>query len=82
MSPDDSRGLVYRCLVCGVEIGVLVSTVGNFAPRCCNTDMVMQPGRLVFYICPVCGAELAVLEEGADRFIPRCCSTSMLLEPA
>jgi DNA-directed RNA polymerase subunit RPC12/RpoP len=82
MSPDNSRGLVYRCPVCGAEIGVLVSKMGNFAPRCCNTDMVIQPGKLVFYICPVCSAEVAVLKEGADRFIPRCCNTNMLLEAA
>lgn len=80
--PQYVRGTVYRCPVCGAEIAVLARTMGRFAPRCCNTEMIPRAARLVFYLCPVCGAEIAVLKEGEGEFTPRCCNTKMRREAA
>jgi hypothetical protein len=77
MNPNAPRGRIYRCPVCGAELTVLAVGTGEFAPRCCDRDMVAQSRCLVFYLCPVCGAEIAVLLEGGGRFEPRCCNTDM-----
>ncbi len=77
MSAEPVRGAVYRCPVCGAEIAVLAGGMGDFCPRCCDTEMVLLRRRLIFYRCPVCGAELAVVRQGAGAFAPRCCDTDM-----
>ena len=77
MIASHPRGLVYRCEVCGVEVAVLASQMGDFKPRCCGTAMVRQTRRLAFYACPVCGAEMAVVGDGGGTFTPRCCNTAM-----
>jgi hypothetical protein len=77
MSTTLSRGMVYRCPVCGAELLVVAHEMGRFAPQCCNRDMVRLTVRAVFYVCPVCGAELAVLNPGLGEFLPRCCNTAM-----
>ena len=79
MSARGSRGIVYRCPVCGAEIAVLAARHGDFHPRCCNVDMEPRRARLAFYVCPVCGAEVAVLREGAGPRQWRCCNTDMVL---
>ncbi|MFO7957640.1 MAG: hypothetical protein R6X33_11145 [Candidatus Brocadiia bacterium] len=80
MSGTDTRGTVYRCPVCGAELVVLTGSAGNFAPRCCNRDMVRLASAVTFYFCPVCGAELAVLNESAGEFEPVCCNRPMIRE--
>lgn len=82
MNGQGYRGRLYRCPVCGAEIAVLVSEVGDFAPRCCDTPMVLLERRLVFCVCPVCGAEIAVLRPGEGDFRPRCCNRPMEREAA
>jgi len=82
MNRSRSRGLIYRCPVCGAEVGVVASRMGSFVPRCCDKDMILQRRRLIFYVCPVCGAEIAVLAEGTGQFVPRCCNVDMLSEAA
>ena len=77
MNSPSSRGLIYRCPICGAEIAVLARTVGQFTPRCCNQEMAPLQDRGVFYVCPVCGAELAVLRTGSPKFIPICCNRHM-----
>ena len=78
MSPETSRGLVYRCPICGAEIAVLALRVGGFKPRCCNGAMIPTQCRLCFYVCPVCGAEIAVVREGSGVFSPLCCNVDMV----
>ncbi len=78
MSTDTSRGLVYRCPVCGAELSVLAHHTAAFKPRCCNVAMVMTACKLCFYICPVCGAEIAVIREGSGDFAPHCCNVDMV----
>ena len=82
MSRGGPRGAIYRCPVCGAEIGVIARRAGVFAPRCCNVDMVPVARRLVFYVCPVCGSEVALALERGAGFAPRCCSRPMLREAA
>ena len=82
MSAPITRGLVYRCPICGAELAVLSTRTGNFEPRCCNTDMLPEDRRLGFYVCPICGAELAIVRRGPTVFTPRCCNVDMLLEAA
>ena len=80
-TPVPKRGTVYRCPVCGAEIGVIgVCAAGcEFAPRCCNVAMESVDDRyLVFYVCPVCGAEAAVMSPGTGTFAPRCCNVTMV----
>jgi len=76
------RGVIYRCPVCGAEIGVIAYRTGHFRPRCCNKDMLPQNRRLAFYFCPVCGAEVAIVRGDRAHFRPRCCNTDMKLEAA
>ena len=80
--PISSKGLLYRCPVCGAEVAVLADSHGDFRPRCCNTDMVPTWQRLIFYVCPVCHAEIAVFVQPHENFIPRCCNTPMIRQPA
>jgi hypothetical protein len=82
MPAEPERGRIYRCPVCGAELLTLASTAGDFAPRCCNVDMVLLDGRVVFYRCVICGAELAVLREGAEGFLPRCGNEDMVRQAA
>ena len=78
MSKKSTKGLVYRCPVCGAEIVVLAFRTGVFMPHCCNRLMEPTGSRAAFYVCPVCGAEAAVvLSVGADEFSPRCCNVPM-----
>lgn len=76
------RGTIYRCPICGAEIGVLARFHGLFEPVCCNVDMEPQPQHLVFYVCPVCASEVAVLVATQGRFAPRCCNRDMVREAA
>jgi ribosomal protein L37AE/L43A len=77
-----SRGVVYRCPVCGAELTVVARRTGVFAPRCCNQPMQPRPQRLAFYACPVCGSELVVVRQGPGEFTPRCCNRLMAREAA
>ena len=79
MTPAPSRGVVYRCPLCGAEVGVLASAAGDFCPRCCNVAMEPTGQELSFYVCPVCGAEVAVIHPGSGIFTPRCCNVEMFL---
>ena len=79
MSKESTKGLVYRCPVCGAEIVVRAFRMGVFAPHCCNVLMEPTGGRVAFYVCPVCGAELSVLSAGTGEFAPRCCNVPMHL---
>lgn len=78
MSRDTTKGMVYRCSVCGSELIVLGDAMGEFCPRCCDRAMEPADGRVVFYMCPACGAEIAVLKKGEGEFLPRCCDSPML----
>lgn len=80
--PGSSKGLVYRCPVCGAEVAVLADSFRRFVPRCCNTKMIPLWERLAFFVCPVCGAEIAVLNPAEADFIPRCCNTRMIATAA
>jgi predicted RNA-binding Zn-ribbon protein involved in translation (DUF1610 family) len=73
-----SRGVVYRCPVCGAEVMVLVRQHGRFDPRCCNTAMRPRLRRVRFFLCPICGAEVASLLPPSATFRPRCCNVSMV----
>lgn len=77
-----NAGLVYRCPVCGAEVLVIGSSMGEFTPRCCNRPMRAMPHRAVFYHCPVCGAEIAVIRKGKGVFRPRCCNVAMVCKAA
>ena len=77
MNSPSSRGLIYRCPICGAEIAVLAPNIGRFTPRCCNQEMNPLQARAVLYVCPVCGAELAVLKPGSPEFTPICCNRHM-----
>lgn len=78
--PD--RGRIYRCAVCGAEVMVMASDVGEFHPVCCNRTMERTDRRATFYRCNVCGSQLAVLKPGAGDFKPRCCDRDMVPEAA
>jgi len=82
MKPQNPRGAVYRCPICGAEITVLARQMDRFHPRCCNRDMVLRNRRAAFYLCPVCGAEIVVLKSGRGEFLPKCCNRAMILEAA
>jgi Zn finger protein HypA/HybF involved in hydrogenase expression len=73
-----STGLVYRCPVCGSEVIVVGTCMGEFTPRCCNQPMRVTRQRALFYWCPVCGAEIVIVRKGRGAFTPRCCNTPML----
>jgi Zn finger protein HypA/HybF involved in hydrogenase expression len=77
MRTTEVTGLVYRCPVCGSELLVIGSRMGEFCPRCCNQPMRVMTQRAVFYHCPVCGAEAAIVRKGRGMFEPRCCNTAM-----
>ena len=72
-----SRGLVYRCPVCGAELAIVSKQTGDFHPRCCNVLMEPKPDRLIFYRCPRCGSELMHINQGNTAFKPRCCNIEM-----
>lgn len=82
MTRQNVRGQVYFCSVCGSELSVIGRRVGEFRPRCCNTDMIQKPLRMVFYFCPVCGAEIGIVKEGKGAFEPVCCNRPMVREAA
>ena len=82
MQTVPSKGIVYRCPVCGAELLVVARQMGAFAPHCCNRGMIRMKRAAAFYVCPVCGAELAVLKPGEGDFHPHCCNTLMRLEAA
>jgi len=82
MGTTPSRGLVYRCPVCGSELLVVARRMGRFEPHCCNVAMIRIKRRARFYYCPVCGAELSMLKPDAEHFHPRCCNVDMILEEA
>ena len=82
MSEPKVQGLVYRCSVCGAELVVLGTAMGEFRPRCCDRDMVRLARHARLYVCPVCGAEIAVIRTGTGVFVPRCCNTAMRLKAA
>ena len=71
-------GQVYRCEVCGAEVGVVNGAPGELAPRCCNQPMSLLPQPHAAYFCPICGSELVVLKEGQGALAPRCCNRPML----
>lgn len=77
MSAASPSGLVYRCPVCGSELIVVGTRMGEFTPRCCNQPMRVMTRRAVFHVCPVCGAEIAVVRKGRGLFEPRCCNRPM-----
>jgi predicted RNA-binding Zn-ribbon protein involved in translation (DUF1610 family) len=77
-----TKGLVYRCPVCGAELTVLATRHGSFHPVCCNVAMSPLARRLAFYACPVCGSEIAIVQPGAPGFKPVCCRTPMLARAA
>jgi predicted RNA-binding Zn-ribbon protein involved in translation (DUF1610 family) len=82
VSPRGPRGSVFRCPVCGAEVGVLARRMGRFAPRCCNRDMAPLERRLVLYVCPVCGSEVTLVRQAGGVFTPRCCNRFMVREAA
>lgn len=82
ISIEKPRGAVFRCPVCHAEITVLAYRMGDFHPRCCNTDMARLPRSVQFYVCPVCGAQIGVLRKGAGAHSWRCCNTDMRQEAA
>ncbi len=79
MSKDTTKGMVFRCAVCGAEVTVLGDSTGEFCPRCCDCAMSPRDGLVAFYVCPQCGAEIAVLKKGEGEFLPRCCDSPMKL---
>ncbi len=81
MTDSVTRGMVYRCNICGAEVTVLVGRGAGFEPRCCNRPMAPLGCRTRFYYCPVCGAEVGVLRVTGGAFEPRCCNREMVLEP-
>ncbi len=82
MTHARTRGCVYWCPVCGVEVVVLAREARRFSPRCCNTDMALLERRVVFWVCPICKAEVGVLKEGAGQFEPVCCNVTMVKQAA
>jgi len=72
-----ATGLVFRCPVCGAEVIVVGTRMGEFTPRCCNQPMRTTRQRAVFYWCPVCGAEIVIVRKGRGVFEPRCCNMAM-----
>jgi len=82
MSKNNPLGLVFRCPICGAEVTVVSTHLGDFTPRCCSTDMICKEQRVSFYYCPRCGAEIAVLREGYGDFQPHCCGIDMLRKGA
>ncbi len=81
MSGEAPIGRIYRCPVCGAEVIVVGTRIGEFAPRCCNQPMRLMRQRAVFFVCPVCGAEIVIVRKGRGAFTPRCCNTAMLMRP-
>ncbi len=79
MAMNNPRGMVYVCPVCRAEIIVVGRDMGDFAPRCCDTDMIPRPVRTPFYFCPICGAEVVVTRAGEGPLTPRCCNVDMRL---
>lgn len=79
---EGPKGLVCRCPLCGAEIAIISYRMGEFKPRCCNTDMIPQRRKLTFYRCEVCATEIAVLGEESSTFEPICCNTAMVREVA
>ena len=73
----NTRGLIYRCPVCGAELAVLSTRAGELVPRCCDVAMDALAERMAFYVCPACGAEIGVAQKGAGPFLPRCCDRAM-----
>ena len=86
MTAQASLGAVYRCDICAAEITVLVRRHGEFVPRCCNCQMILQPQRRAgLYVCPICGAEIALVRTGragSGTLQPRCCNTDMIAQAA
>ena len=82
MSLENPAGLIYRCPVCGSEVIVVGTRMGEFTPRCCNQSMRAIPQRAIFYHCPVCGSEIVIVRKGRGAFGPRCCNTPMVLSAA
>ena len=86
MTTQASLGAIYRCGICGAEITVLVRRHGQFVPRCCNSQMILQPKQQAnFYVCPICGAEIALVRTGRTgpkTLQPRCCNTDMVAKAA
>jgi predicted RNA-binding Zn-ribbon protein involved in translation (DUF1610 family) len=78
----NTRGLIYRCPVCGAEAAVLATRSGVLVPRCCDVVMDALGERMTFYVCPVCGSEIGVVQKGAGPFLPRCCDRSMARQAA
>lgn len=82
MNAERPAGLIYRCPVCGSEVIVVGTCMGEFTPRCCNQSMRLMTQRAVFYRCPVCGAEIVIVRKGRGAFSPSCCNTPMVLHAA
>ena len=78
MSRGSTKGMVYRCPLCGAEVTVLGNAMGEFSPRCCDCAMEPRDELVAFYVCPHCGSEIAVLQKGEGEFLPRCCDSPML----
>ena len=78
MTADAPAGFIYRCPVCGSEVIVVGTRMGEFTPHCCNRPMVVQTQRALFYYCPVCGAEIVMVRKGRGAFCPRCCNLDMI----
>jgi desulfoferrodoxin-like iron-binding protein len=71
-----SRGLIFRCEVCGAEVLVLKAGGGTLDPHCCNQPM--KPAReVLYYRCPVCGSEAVVLKGEARNLELICCNRPM-----
>jgi predicted RNA-binding Zn-ribbon protein involved in translation (DUF1610 family) len=83
MSSSRLRGKVYRCPICGAEVGVLAHECGEFQPLCCNVEMVVLEHSLTFYVCPHCKAEVALVEnKNPDAIAPQCCNVAMVQQGA
>ena len=77
MAINKPRGTVYVCPVCRAEVTVVGRNMGDFAPRCCDTDMIARKTSKPFYFCPICGAEIVIARAGKGPFAPRCCNVDM-----
>ena len=77
MAMKHPRGTIYFCPVCRAEITVVGRGSGDFAPRCCDVDMLPRQAGATFYFCPVCGAEIVTTRAGEGPFAPRCCNVAM-----
>lgn len=82
MGRSKTRGTAYRCNVCGSEVTVIGTKLGEFDPQCCNEPMVLKANRGRFYVCPVCRAEIALIGTQPEAFEPQCCNEPMVLEAA